>query len=328
MIGRLKPIAGYQFAAFRIVLGLYLIQHFAFLLPYAGELFSRRGLIPVAALNLTHGLLPNPLERWDTPGVATAFVAAMLGLSLSLALGTFRRTTCLLLWYGWACLFNRNNLISNPSIPYVGLMFLLMVVVPPGEPLRAWRGKGAAADDTGAWRFPWMVFFTAWTLMAVGYTFSGLDKLLSSPSWRDGTAMVHLVDNPLARPGPLRDLFLSMPAWVHKTFTYAALALEVLFLPLCLTRATRLVAWTAMLGMHLGLLTLVDFADLTFGMVMLHLFTFDPDWFPPRPSRGGRSGPRRTRAARVRRASSAGIEGSVGWRVDPPWRRRRARLVW
>lgn len=33
-----------------------------------------------------------------------------------------------------------------------------------------------------------------------------------------------------------------------------------------------------MVAMHLGILFVVDFADLTFGMLMIHLFTFDPDW--------------------------------------------------
>ena len=38
-----------------------------------------------------------------------------------------------------------------------------------------------------------------------------------------------------------------------------------------------------LLAMHLGILFVVDFADLTFGMV--HLFTFDPDWLPARSPR-------------------------------------------
>lgn len=33
--------------------------------------------------------------------------------------------------------------------------------------------------------------------------------------------------------------------------------------------------------MHLGLIALIDFADLSLGMVMLHLFTFDPGWVKP-----------------------------------------------
>jgi predicted DCC family thiol-disulfide oxidoreductase YuxK len=33
--------------------------------------------------------------------------------------------------------------------------------------------------------------------------------------------------------------------------------------------------------MHLSLIGLIDFADLSLGMVMLHLFTFNPAWVPP-----------------------------------------------
>jgi predicted DCC family thiol-disulfide oxidoreductase YuxK len=35
-----------------------------------------------------------------------------------------------------------------------------------------------------------------------------------------------------------------------------------------------------MVGMHIGLLSLVSFADLTAGMLLFHLFTFDPGWLP------------------------------------------------
>jgi predicted DCC family thiol-disulfide oxidoreductase YuxK len=40
-----------------------------------------------------------------------------------------------------------------------------------------------------------------------------------------------------------------------------------------------------MVGLHLGLLVLVNFSDLTIGMLMLHFFTFDPAWIPsPKPA--------------------------------------------
>jgi predicted DCC family thiol-disulfide oxidoreductase YuxK len=35
--------------------------------------------------------------------------------------------------------------------------------------------------------------------------------------------------------------------------------------------------------MHLGILLVVAFADLTLGMLILHLFTFDPRWLRPKP---------------------------------------------
>jgi len=282
-VRRVKFISPYQFAVFRIFLGLYLVQHFLFLI-WDPQRLGREGLRPDAALNFTHGVLPNPLAWWDTPGLATAWLAGMLVLSVSLTLGSLRRTTCLLLWYGWACLFYRNDLISDPGIPYVGMMFLLMAIVPPGEPLSV-AGKRPGRQ----WYFPWIVFLAAWVLMAAGYTADGLDKLLTSPSWRDGTAIIQLINNPSTRPGPLGALFVALPSWVHHAASWSVLAIQVLFVPLCLTRKTRLVAWTLMLGVHVGVLAVVDFAHLAFGMVMLHMFTFDPDWFGPRRAASGRA---------------------------------------
>src|SRR5690606_34884204 len=103
------------------------------------------------------------------------------------------------LWFGWAALFNRNNLISNPGVPYVGLLLLMIAIVPDGEPGR-WRGRPVAPGD---WFMPAAVWRGVWFLLAAGYTFSGLAKL-GSPSWVDGTALHHLISNPLARPSLLR----------------------------------------------------------------------------------------------------------------------------
>jgi predicted DCC family thiol-disulfide oxidoreductase YuxK len=268
-----------QFGLFRIAFGVYLTVHFLGLLPVAAEVFSNEGVLADASLSATAGLFPNPLATaWGgTPAMVTGFVALLAGVSVMFALGVWRRTAAFVLWFGWACLFNRNNLISNPSIPYVGLMLLFCAVIPTGESL-ALGGRGRRPSE---WFFPAMIFVGAWFLMAAGYTFSGVVKLWS-PSWVDGTAMRHLVDNPLARPGVMRDGFLHLPAGMIAAFTWAVLVAEISFLPLSIWRRGRSIAWTVMLAMHLGILTMVKFADLSFGMVMLHLFTFDPDWFRSR----------------------------------------------
>jgi len=279
----MKAYSPGQFALFRIIFGLYLAWHFAALVPIGAELFSGEGVLSDPRLNATFGLFPNPLVWWDSPAFVTGFLGVLSVLGLLLAAGWWRRTISVLLWFGWAALFNRNNLISNPSLPYVGLLLIFMALVPDGEPWR-WRGRRIAPMD---WGMPAMVFWGAWFLMATGYTFSGLWKL-DSPSWVNGTAFFHLIDNPLARPGWVRDLALAAPSWVHAVMTWVAVAAEVLFLPLCVWRRGRLIAWLGMIGMHLGILLVVDFADLTLGMLMLHLFTFDPRWLPPRATVGRR----------------------------------------
>jgi hypothetical protein len=268
------PISGRQFAWFRIAFGTYLAIHFAQLLPWGRELFSRQGVLPDPTLNPTHGILPNVLAWWDTPPVVTAFLAGMVGLSVLFTLGIARQAAAVGLWYGWACLFNRNVLISNPSIAYVGLLLLLTALLPTTEPRRL---LGRKADESEFY-FPAGVFHAAWILMAVGYTFSGALKLMS-PSWVDGTAFWHVVaNNPLARDWWLRDLVVSLPMWTFRGLSWFALGLEILFLPLAMWRVTRPIAWGAMVGMHLGIISLVSFADLSAGMLMLHVFTFDPRW--------------------------------------------------
>jgi len=41
-----------------------------------------------------------------------------------------------------------------------------------------------------------------------------------------------------------------------------------------------------MICMHVGLLVLVNFSDLTAGMLILHFFTFDPAWIPSPRAQG------------------------------------------
>ncbi|MGB0744640.1 MAG: DCC1-like thiol-disulfide oxidoreductase family protein [Opitutales bacterium] len=271
----LKQISPWQFAVFRILLAAYLIIHFAQLIPYAGELFSAAGALGDPMLSPLFKILPSPFWLSDTPAMATGLLALGVLASIAFLLGWRRKLAALVLLYIWASLFCRNPLIANPSLAYVGLMLLLSTFIPNAEALRSGKGKEEK------WFYPAGAYWTAWLLLAIGYTFSGLIKL-QSPSWLNGTALIHLVENPLARPGVLRDLLLSLPDGALYMMTWVSLAGEILFLPLSIWKRGRLFVWTLMLGMHLGIILVVDFADLTAAMVLIHLFVFDPDWLPAR----------------------------------------------
>ncbi len=182
----------FQFAIFRILLGLYLTLHFAQLVPYAGELFSQAGMLPDATLNPTSAIFPNLLRLFPSAQAAEIFVALLSFASLLFAAGVARRGVALVLWYGWACLWNRNPLISNPGLPYVGWLLLACVIIPSGEPMMA---GGQKKDD---WELPPLLYWGAWALLAVGYTVSGIHKL-TALSWRDGSAIIHVLEIPLAR---------------------------------------------------------------------------------------------------------------------------------
>lgn len=261
----------YQFTIFRVVFGVYLLWHFLVLFPNATELFSSNGILPDPSLNFTFPLAPwNPLYYFDSPAIISSFIVLCITLSAILTLGWQRPTVAFLFWFCWACLYNRNNLISNPSIPYIGLLLLLLVIVPKGEPL-------SYKEKSKDWHMPIMIPIVAWILMAIGYSFSGIDKLFS-PSWQDGSAMTHLLNNPLARDNFLRYSISILPPEVLKLMTWGVLLAEITFAPLCLCRRGRFIVWTIMVTMHIGIMTIISFSDLSLGMLMLHLFTFDQRW--------------------------------------------------
>ncbi len=254
--------------AVRGVLGACLAVHFVALLPVAAELFSGAGMMPRSASPLAR-LFPNVLAWYDAPAFVVSFVSLGAAASVALAAGTHERLAAASAYYVFACLFGRNPLIQNPSLPYVGLLVLAFAVLPsPG------RSRVCDARAEASWR---AFLGVAWILLAAGYTYSGLTKL-TSPSWVDGTAFLHRLENPLARPTALRELALSSPPALVALLTYGALGLEILFAPLALVRRARPVIWSAMVAMHLGLLVLVDFADLTAGMLVFHAATVEPAW--------------------------------------------------
>ncbi len=269
----MKPMSPWQFSIFRIVFGTYLLVHFIHLIPWASELFGKDGIIPDPSQNPTYGLFPNPLYLPLTDGWLTTFLIIMALCSALFAAGIWRHAAAAILWFGWTALFHRNNLISNPSIPYTGLLLILSLLIPNGEPLS--RGK-----HKRPWAMPSGVFIAAWILLAAGYTFSGYTKLFS-PSWIDGSAMHFLLENPLARPGFIRDLMIALPDPVLSLMTWGTLAVELLFLPLALWGKSRPWIWLTLVLMHLGIIAVIDFADLSLGMLMIHLFTFDPTWLKP-----------------------------------------------
>jgi len=195
--------------------------------------------------------------------------------------GKLDRVAAVLIWYLLACLYGRNPLIGNPSLPFIGWLLLAHALMPLQSRGRAIEKK----YDMGAAKPPANIYIAAWILMSLAYTYSGYTKLIS-PSWLDGSALSRVLSNPLARDTFLRTFLLGLPPWILKTATWSGLALELSFSPLALSRKVRPLLWLAMICMHLGLLVLVNFSDLTAGMLILHFFTFDPEWIPSPRAKG------------------------------------------
>ena len=272
--------SGGQFSLVRAALGTYLALHFLWLLPWGKELFSNQGVLPKATLSPLISSLPwfpNLLALIDSPLAVTLLLLVATALSLAFAFGHHTRACALVLWLIWASLLGRNPLILNPGIPYVGWMLLLCAAL-PGKPFLSLGARGRQ-DPAGSWHLPSSLYHVAWAVMAWGYTYSGLMKL-GSLSWLDGQAIWHVLQSPLARDHALRDLLVQAPGLLT-VLSFGTLGLELLAGPLSLWRRARAPLWFALVGLHLGILATVDFADLTVGMLMIHLITFDPAWIKP-----------------------------------------------
>jgi len=244
-----------MFKYFRILLGIYLTYHFIDLIPYADELFGNK--MPYdPSLGPTYNSFPNVFSMMDPILVLVILSVA----SFLFTAGIYHQVCSLIMWYGWACILNRNVLLYNPGIPYVGWALLACSLIQP-------KAK----------KIPKEIFWYAWFLMGVGYTISGLHKL-DCPSWIDGTALIHILNGPLARDNFIRDLMMSLPPIFLKLATWFSLGLEIAFLPLGMFQYTRMWLWLAYMAFHVGILTMINFTDLTIGVMIIHLFTFESKW--------------------------------------------------
>lgn len=266
---------GGQYSVFRLTLGLYLFIHFLQLVSWGAEMFSNQGMLPEASVSPLIHLFPNVLAVLDSVWFVKGLLLLGASLGLLFAVGLYDRITAILLWYILACLLGRNPLILNPGIPFVGWMLLAHSFLQPAP-----YGSAAAmgrTDPGNGWHMNQSIFAGAWILLSVAYSYSGIMKW-NSPSWIDGTAIHHVLMNPLTRPGFVRDFLLQFPDASLRVATWFVLGLELLFAPLALIRILRKWIWLAMLLMHASILFLLDFTDLSLGMIFFHFFTFNPSW--------------------------------------------------
>lgn len=272
---------GGQYSIFRGLFGIYLLVHFMDLLPWGVEMFSSQGVLPDANLSPLISVFPNLFYLVDSPFSITFILILACIASLFFMMGQYDRIAAFFLWLVFAWFLGRNPLILNPAMPYVGWMLVAHLFVPT-KPFGAFSARGRI-DPNGGWHLPANIYFAAWAILALSYSYSGYTKLLS-PSWVNGNAISLVLENPLARDTFLREWLTTFPPIYFKWLTWSVLYIELLFLPLILIRKLRPILWMLMLIIQLGFLLFLNFADLTIGMLLFHLLTFNPGWLRIKPS--------------------------------------------
>jgi predicted DCC family thiol-disulfide oxidoreductase YuxK len=259
------------YRVFRFLLGAYLAVHFIHLIPYVEELFSSNGMLHNGSLSPLFGVIPNVFALSDTPLFVITVTGFAIIASLMFMLGHFDRAAAIFIWFILACYFARNPLITNPALPYLGWLLLAHVFMPKLDVLEL---KTANEES---WQVRRNIFYAAWIILALSYSYSGYTKLLSA-SWFSGETIGIVLNNPLARDHFLNELILSLPVGYLQLLTWFVLYVELLFAPLSIFKKLRPWLWSAMLFVQVGFLIFLDFADLTIPMLLFHLLTFDARW--------------------------------------------------
>ena len=276
-----------HYACLRVLLGLYLLAHFAGLAAWVVELFSTAGMLADGSLSPAFGF-PNLLWVTDSPLAVTLLNSSGMVAALAFIAGRWDKWAAAWMWLVLTAFLARNPLISNPALPYVGWMLLAHLFVPSTRVTLA-----------GNWRMPAAVLAATWVVLALSYTYSGYTKLLS-PTWLSGEAVAVVLENPLARDWWATNLLAAMPPLLLKWLTWFILWVELLYAPLFLLRRARFTLWTSMLIVQFGFLALLKFPDLTTPMLLMHLLAAEPRWFAAV-----------TRPLRLRRGCSAPSDRSL-----------------
>jgi hypothetical protein len=153
-------------------------------------------------------------------------------------------------------LLNRNPLITNPSLGYIGWILLACTFIDK--------------------EIPDIIHYGMWIIVGISYMASGIHKL-QCESWLDGSAIYYVLTSSLARQNFIVETLLQYP-FLLKFMSWSSLFLEISALFLGTFYRTRKYYWLAFMAFHFGILVTVKFADLTWGMIIAHLFTFDPRW--------------------------------------------------
>lgn len=253
----------YRYLFFRLIFGSYIFSVFIYFAFFSVEIFSSAGAKVSSPNYFPFLLFPNLLSFLNQPFEFFTFYFFGGLLAILFICDLYKSIVCVLLWYIWACTFNQFNFIISPGCVTVGWLILLNSAIPK-------------AKNEKNWQIPKLAIIAAWVFMFFLYVPSGIHKLFS-PSWIEGKAIYHMMNFPMAKLNEYRQWILDNAAFAKLANDFAIYA-EILFGFFIFTRRLRSIGWLLTLILHIGILSVIHFEFLTFGVLMAHIFTFDWKW--------------------------------------------------
>jgi len=256
---------GIQYSIFRILLGCWLVLYFNSFLSFSNFYFGKSGIFKKIAI---WGFTPNIFEVFNSPLQIKGVILTFMLFGFLFIFGIYRKISAFILWFGWASLVG-GYALQTPIDGYVGWLLLASCIIPNDGPI--------SLGQKGNWEMPKEIYWGAWIVFTISYSFSGFIKLYNS-SWREGDALSLLLNGPLAHPigaflAKLPDLFLKILTWL-------TLGLELFCFPLFLSKALRPFLWWGITLFHIGILFTLNFGDLSWAMILSQIFILDIRWVP------------------------------------------------
>ena len=283
LTARLPRYTGGQYSLVRAVFAIGLMGYLLGVLPEAAWYYSSQGLLRGTPPGAIFGLVPSVLMFNDSPVFVTLLVLFAALLTIPLAAGWFDRVSAALLWYVLASLHWRWPAASDATLPLIGWLLLAHVLTPP-RPYGAWSGRHRA-DAGASWRMPLRLHVLAWMLLALAYSATGLTRLTAGPALAEHAgALAETINARVFSLVGLGDFATMALRAGLVALTLAVVAVEVAFVPLALSDRTRPLVWCWTLIVHQVLLGSVLAGQTHPGLLMLHVFCFDPAWIRPRAS--------------------------------------------
>jgi len=257
---------GGQYSLFRALLGLWMLFLFGRFLPLGASLAGKSPPEEVLENPIVRSF-PNLFAVSSSSAVATGLIVVGMLLAVLLIVGYFDRWAAIGLWYLWACVYTLSPETAGKALPWMGWLLLAHACVPPA-PFGSLAARGRV-DPRGGWRMSLPAYLSAWVLLAAGYAIAGsiglIDAWRFEPQNRLHTAFA------LSQRLPAGLIYLML--WIPALF-------GVLFSPLVMLPNLRPWIWlVGLVGQFTGLCLGID-PELRLGMMLLHLFVFDPAWVP------------------------------------------------
>jgi hypothetical protein len=307
------PISARPLGLYRILFGLMVLAHLAFLTVDLDFWYTDAGLLQGDEARLVAGPLRlSPLQWIQDPVSVRVFFGALAVAAVAFTLGWHTRVMGVLVYLGLLSLHHRNiSTNCGPDTLMMVTCFYLMLS-PSGAALsldarRLVRRRGTSADVL---IIPWAQRLLQIQLCII-YFCTGQAKCAGS-TWLGGTAVHFVLFNSEVRQFNLEWL-AGYPLLIN-VMTHAALMSEFALAFLLWFRPTR--RWVALLGvlLHAGIYPIVNVPLFGEQMVAMYILFLDADEFEALRSAFNwrirfNTGSRASHLAGVRRAPPSGLKG-------------------